>query len=178
MRNLPGKRNLSGIVLAVMAAGGMALPAAAAQSSTQPSAAHRSTAAAKATHPGGSTSGKKSTGSKSSSRKRSKKVKGQSAPAPDRISEIQEALARKGATDATPTGKWDDSTSEALKRFQSTNGLASTGKLDALTLQKLGLGSETAGLAAPKPPPNSVNRLRNNTSSAAEPTDSDAEPRN
>jgi len=35
-----------------------------------------------------------------------------------------------------------------------------TGKLDALTLEKLGLGSETAGVATPTPPPNAAaNRL-------------------
>lgn len=80
--------------------------------------------------------------------------------------------------DSAPTGKWDDSTADAVRKFQSSNGLNPTGKLDALTLQKLGLGSETAGLAAPTPPPNSVNRLRNTSSSPAEPQDPDAEPHN
>jgi len=86
------------------------------------------------------------------------------APTPERINEIQEALARKGAYTGTPTGKWDDSTADAMKHFQSANGLNPTGKLDALTLQKLGLGSETAGIAAPTPPPNSANRLMNTSS--------------
>jgi peptidoglycan hydrolase-like protein with peptidoglycan-binding domain len=60
----------------------------------------------------------------------------------------------------TPSGQWDDSTVDAMRKFQSANHLNPTGKLDAPTLQKLGLGSETAGIAAPTPPPNSTaNRL-------------------
>jgi len=39
-----------------------------------------------------------------------------------------------------------------MKKFQSANGLEPTGKIDALTLQKLGLGSEVAGKGAPMPP--------------------------
>jgi hypothetical protein len=47
-----------------------------------------------------------------------------------------------------------------MKKFQSSRGLTPTGKLDAPTLQKLGFGSETTGLAAPTPPPNATaNRL-------------------
>ena len=93
------------------------------------------------------------------------------APMPERISEIQEALARKGAFSGAPAGKWDDSTVAAMEKFQSSNGLNPTGKLDALTLEKLGLGSETAGLGAPTPPPNTANRLRSASSSLAEPRD-------
>ena len=59
---------------------------------------------------------------------------------------------------------------DAMKKFQSANGLNPSGKLDALTLQKLGLGSETAGLAAPTPPPNSANRLRNLSSLPSDPS--------
>ena len=171
MRFHGGKRKLSGVLLAALVAGSLTLPAVAAQTSAQASKTP-------STHKSSGASGKKSASAKSSSKKKSKKVKGQTAPTPDRISEIQEALAKKGALDGTPTGKWDDSTTDAVRKFQSSNGLNPTGKLDALTLQKLGLGSETAGLAAPTPPPNSVNRLRNTTSLPTEPADPDSEPRN
>jgi murein L,D-transpeptidase YcbB/YkuD len=100
------------------------------------------------------------TSSHRTSKKRVRKVKGQAAPTPERITEIQEALAKKGMLEGSPSGQWDDATSDAMKKFQSSNGLNPTGKLDALTLQKLGLGSETAGLAAPTPPPNASNRLK------------------
>ena len=72
------------------------------------------------------------------------------APTPERISEIQSALARGGYYKTDPTGKWDADTVDALQRFQSANGLDVTGKLDALTLQKLGLGSDVAGFRRPR----------------------------
>ena len=177
MRTLQGKRKLRGILFAAMAAGGLVLPAVAAQSSSAKSPSAHKSSGTKSTH-STSSSGKNSGGKKSSSSKKSRKVKGQAAPTPDRISEIQEALAKKGAFDGVPTGKWDDSTTSAVRKFQSSSGLNPSGKLDALTLQKLGLGSETAGLAAPTPPPNSVNRLRNTSSSPAEPAAPDPEPHN
>jgi hypothetical protein len=38
-----------------------------------------------------------------------------------------------------------------MKSFQDKSGLTPTGKIDALTLEKLGLGSNTAGKGAPVP---------------------------
>lgn len=73
------------------------------------------------------------------------------APTPDRISEIQSALTRGGYYKGDPNGKWDSDTVAAMQKFQSANGLDSTGKLDAPTLQKLGLGSDIAGVSAPRP---------------------------
>jgi peptidoglycan hydrolase-like protein with peptidoglycan-binding domain len=70
----------------------------------------------------------------------------------DRITEIQQALAKDGSYAETPSGKWDDSTVAAMKKFQDAHGLNPSGKLDAKTLQQLGLGSSTAGAAAPMPP--------------------------
>jgi peptidoglycan hydrolase-like protein with peptidoglycan-binding domain len=86
------------------------------------------------------------------SRHSSRRERGQKAPAPERISEIQQALAKDGSFSGKPSGKWDDSTVEAMKKFQAGHGLNPSGKLDAVTLQKLGLGSQTAGVAAPMPP--------------------------
>ena len=86
------------------------------------------------------------------SKRRAKRVRGQKAPTSERIAEIQQALAKDGRYTGTPNGKWDGSTVEALRRFQAAHSLNPTGRLDAPTLQKLGLGSETAGLAAPLPP--------------------------
>jgi peptidoglycan hydrolase-like protein with peptidoglycan-binding domain len=75
----------------------------------------------------------------------------QAAPTSDRIIEIQQALAREGFYGGDPNGKWDDATTAALRNFQIAKGLTPTGKLSALSLQKLGLGSETAGKGAPMP---------------------------
>jgi peptidoglycan hydrolase-like protein with peptidoglycan-binding domain len=179
-----------GLIFAAMAAGAWSLPALGARSSAQTSSTtpvhkkssgttgHSSTGSSttastkKATV---STTKKTATSAKGSHAKashKSKRVRGQEAPTPERINEIQEALASKGAFAGTPSGQWDDSTVDAMKKFQASHGLDPTGKLDALTLQKLGLGSQTAGLAAPTPPPNAVNRLRNVSSLPAEPDDS------
>jgi peptidoglycan hydrolase-like protein with peptidoglycan-binding domain len=82
----------------------------------------------------------------------SKRERGQKAPTALRVSEIQQALAKDGSFSGTPNGKWDDSTVNAMKKFQAAHGLNASGKLDAKTLQQLGLGSETAGIAPPTPP--------------------------
>ncbi len=91
-------------------------------------------------------------------RRRSRRQSYQKAPTPERISEIQSALARGGYYHADPNGKWDSNTVDALEKFQSANGLEPSGKLDALSLQKMGLGSDIAGVSAPKqlPPAGSV----------------------
>jgi peptidoglycan hydrolase-like protein with peptidoglycan-binding domain len=176
-----------GLIFAAMAAGTWSLFALAASASAQTAAAHKKSSSTTAHSASGSftaTSTKKATvsaskktatsakSSHSKASRKSKRVRGQEAPTPERINEIQEALASKGAFAGTPSGQWDDSTVDAMKKFQASHGLDPTGKLDALTLQKLGLGSQTAGLAAPTPPPNAVNRLRNTSSLPAEPDDS------
>ncbi len=166
MRKQLSKLTQAGLVLAAIATGAIIMPVAVAQTtgkknskSTKSSGAGHATS----THveaSGTKTSAKPTSGKTGKKSSRTKKVKGQAAPTPDRINEIQDALARKGAFDGTPTGKWDDSTVEAMKKFQTSNHLNATGRIDAPTLQKLGLGSETAGVAAPTPPPNSsANRL-------------------
>jgi peptidoglycan hydrolase-like protein with peptidoglycan-binding domain len=93
---------------------------------------------------------------KKASRKLSRWEKGQKVPGPDRITEIQQALAKDGSFSGTPNGKWDDTTVSAMRKFQDAHGLNPSGKLDAKTLQKLGLGSQTAGVAAPLPPTSSI----------------------
>jgi peptidoglycan hydrolase-like protein with peptidoglycan-binding domain len=87
-----------------------------------------------------------------STRKITRRERGQKAPAPERISEIQSALAKDGSFSGKPSGKWDSDTIDAMKKFQESHGLNPSGKLDAKTLQKLGLGSQTAGLAPPMAP--------------------------
>lgn len=83
--------------------------------------------------------------------KKKTKVKGQTVPTADRIREIQAALQKDGSYEGEPNGKWDDATTEALRKYQDKNGITPTGKIDAISLNKLGLGSETAGKGAPVP---------------------------
>jgi len=120
------------------------------------------------------TSGKSSARTSGKASRKSRKQPGQKAPTNDRISEIQTALARDGSFQGSPTGTWDDGTSAAMRKFQASHGLSPSGKLDAPTLQRLGLGSETAGIAAPTPPPGATSRL---TSSASTPSASADSPR-
>src|SRR5215472_4682089 len=124
--------------------------------------------------PSSSSSSSGSSAKKTSKKKTSKKHHSrhepiQKAPTADRISEIQSALARGGYYQGTPNGKWDTSTVDAMQKFQSANGLTPSGKLDALSLQKMGLGSDIAGVSAPKPLPVSSGTGSGNTSQGAAP---------
>jgi hypothetical protein len=91
----------------------------------------------------------------------------QKAPTPARISEIQGALGRGGYYQGEPNGRWDSNTVSALQKFQSDNGMNASGKLDAPSLQKLGLGSSTAGVDAPKPLSHTSPAPANTTSASA-----------
>jgi peptidoglycan hydrolase-like protein with peptidoglycan-binding domain len=135
---------------------GIATPMAAAQST----AAKRPSGSSSSTNSG--TGGK----TRKTSKKSKKKDRGQQAPASDRITEIQQALSKDGSYNGTPSGKWDDATVSAMKKFQSDHGLNPSGKLEARSLERLGLGSQTAGVGAPIIPPNSSSRL---SSAAAQP---------
>ncbi|MBZ5701286.1 MAG: peptidoglycan-binding protein [Acidobacteriia bacterium] len=129
------------VMLALLAAAVILAPAA--EGATAP----------RARKTGASARGVKAAAGKAKSGKRhGRRERGQKAPAPERIREIQEALAKDGSYSGTPNGKWDAATSEAMRRFQAAHGLTPTGKLEARSLQKLGLGSEVAGVAAPMPP--------------------------
>ena len=79
--------------------------------------------------------------------------RGQQRPSAERIREIQRALIRAGYLEGEPTSRWDAKTRAAMRRLQKESGLPVTGKLDARSLVKLGLGPETAGVAAPHPLP-------------------------
>jgi murein L,D-transpeptidase YcbB/YkuD len=135
--------------------------------------------AAKSSHPSfaktsGEPSGTSAKKGSSKTSKRSRKQPGQKAPTSDRVIEIQSALAKDGSFQGSPSGKWDDDTTAAMRKFQAAHGLNPSGKLDAPTLQRLGLGSQTAGVAAPTPPPGSFSRL---TSSNAAPPAIESAPR-
>jgi peptidoglycan hydrolase-like protein with peptidoglycan-binding domain len=84
-------------------------------------------------------------------RRRVRRIRGQSKPSSDRIAQIQTALASAGTYHGKVDGILGKNTSQAVMDFQSSHGLKPTGKLDARTLQKLGLGSQVAGLGAPVP---------------------------
>jgi hypothetical protein len=82
----------------------------------------------------------------------------QTAPTAERYREIQQALVAKGyLKPEEASGTWNQTSVDALKRFQSEQNIESTGKINSLSLIALGLGPkhETAAAkppAAPQPP--------------------------
>lgn len=135
-------RNATHLASSLLLAAGLGVFSGSLSASAQNSTARKSTRTS--TH-------KSSHGKRSSAKRSKRRERGQQAPTPDRISEIQEALAKDGSYTGTPSGRWDDSTQEALRKFQESHGLTPTGNLDAKSLQQLGLGSPIAGVAAPAP---------------------------
>jgi peptidoglycan hydrolase-like protein with peptidoglycan-binding domain len=59
---------------------------------------------------------------------------------PERVAEIQRALIQAGYLNEEPTGKWGESTRDAMRRYQADHGFPVTGLPEAKTLMKLGLG--------------------------------------
>ena len=150
-------RKATHLALTLLVAAGLGVCAASAKAQD---AAQKKTTPSK---PAGSTHRKKSSKRAAPSRRE----KGQKAPTPERISEIQQALSKDGSFGGKPNGKWDDSTIEAMRKFQEAHGLNATGKLDAKTLQQLGLGSGTAGVAAPMPPMSSSSSQKSSSAQTA-----------
>jgi hypothetical protein len=80
----------------------------------------------------------------------------QLSPSADRYREIQGALAAKGfLKPEDATGTWNQTSSDALKKFQTEQNLESSGKINSLSLIALGLGPrrDPAPTAPPKTPP-------------------------
>jgi peptidoglycan hydrolase-like protein with peptidoglycan-binding domain len=76
----------------------------------------------------------------------------QRTPTAERYKEIQEALASKGYLQSGgPNGVWDNSSVEALKKFQEDQNLEPSGKLDSLSLIALGLGPKHDQPPSPNP---------------------------
>lgn len=79
---------------------------------------------------------------------------GQMAPDSERYKAIQEALVKKGYLHAEPSGKWDEESTDALRRFQQDQNLEPSGKLNSLSIIALGLGPKydaSAGKAPVQP---------------------------
>ena len=100
------------------------------------------------------TTTRKKSGSKKTA---SKKTTGnwrtsQRTPSPDRYKEIQQALASKGyMPQGSPSGVWDASSVQALKKFQQDQSLEPSGKIDSLSLIALGLGPKRDTQPVPQP---------------------------
>lgn len=60
--------------------------------------------------------------------------------APERATEIQQALIKQGYLTGEPTGVWDSQTSAAMAKLQGDNGWQTRVTPDSRALIKLGLG--------------------------------------
>lgn len=87
---------------------------------------------------------RKSKYSKKASRKGQQKIDA------ERTHQIQEALIRQHYLTGEPTGKWDASTEDALRRFQADHGWQNKTVPDSRALIKLGLGPNHDHLLNPE----------------------------
>ena len=75
----------------------------------------------------------------------------QLAPTPERYKEIQDALVAKGYLRPEDSGGgWNQTSADALKRFQGEQNIEASGKINSLSLIALGLGPKH-DTPAPKP---------------------------
>ena len=64
----------------------------------------------------------------------------QTGPTAERYKQIQQALIDKGYMQGSATGDWEQDSVAALRKFQADQKLEVSGKINALTLIRLGLG--------------------------------------
>ncbi|HEX8811829.1 MAG TPA: peptidoglycan-binding domain-containing protein, partial [Terracidiphilus sp.] len=118
------------------------------------------------THQAGTTS---SNGNHAKSRRgstktasKSHKLHGQQAIAPERVTEIQQALIKEHYLSGPATGEWDATTIGAMQKFQSDQGWQTKLMPDSRALKKLGLGADYSnainakGSSFAAPPPAST----------------------
>jgi len=73
---------------------------------------------------------------------KSHKLHGQQSIATDRVTEIQEALAREHYLTAAPNGEWNAETEAAMQKYQADQGWQTKLMPDSRALKKLGLGPD------------------------------------
>jgi peptidoglycan hydrolase-like protein with peptidoglycan-binding domain len=136
------------LVLILLSSGAPAAAPGSDNKSSSSSSTTRSTTktppqAKKATVTAKAGSAKTNSSRRKSSRKRTPpRRRGQLKPDGERTREIQEKLISAGAMTGTPNEVWDSRRmEEAIRKFQSMNGINTTGKLDVKTLKALGLKS-------------------------------------
>jgi hypothetical protein len=84
------------------------------------------------------------------SRRMAWKYRGQQKPDGERTREIQEALVRQNYLHGTPSGVWDQTTRNAMARFQEDHGWQTKMVPDSRALIALGLGPSHDGLINPE----------------------------
>jgi Putative peptidoglycan binding domain len=116
---------------------------------TKPKSKHSQTSK---THSASSSSSSSKTHSKHSTKTAAKstpKSHGQRGIDEERTREIQSALIQQHYLTGEPTGAWDQSTKDALTKYQADNGWQTKLTPDSRALIKLGLGPDHKGLLNP-----------------------------
>jgi peptidoglycan hydrolase-like protein with peptidoglycan-binding domain len=67
--------------------------------------------------------------------------------APERATEIQQALIKNGYLSGEPTGVWDSQSASAMQKLQGDNGWQTKITPDSRALIKLGLGPQQSTIA-------------------------------
>jgi len=73
---------------------------------------------------------------------KARRPRGQQAIAPDRVTDIQQALIRVHYLSGEADGKWDERTKAAMQKYQAAQGWQTKLLPDARALKKLGLGPD------------------------------------
>ncbi len=81
-----------------------------------------------------------------SKKSRKSRPRGQQAIDSERARQIQQALVREHYMTGAPSGKWDDATQQALRRYQADQGWQSKSVPDSRALIRLGLGPDRGHL--------------------------------
>jgi hypothetical protein len=132
-----------------------------------------------------STKGKTPAAASKKRRKKSTQVRGQQKIDPQRAQEIQEALIREHYLSGQATGTWNETSEEAMRRYQADNGWQSKTVPDSRALIKLGLGPskdhllnpQSAMTTAPDPPKSESGAATSHAApAAAEPATPSAPP--
>lgn len=90
---------------------------------------------------------------------KAKRLHGQQAIEPARVTEIQQALVREHYLTSEPNGSWDSTTETAMRKYQADQGWQTRLMPDSRALKKLGLGpdystainAKNSSFAAPPP---------------------------
>lgn len=99
-------------------------------------------------------------------RKTKRRKRGQQAIDSGRATQIQQALVREHYLKATPSGTWDTSTQEAMRRYQADQGWQTKEVPDSRALIRLGLGPDQGHLLNPESAMTTAPQLPSGTAAA------------
>ena len=142
-----------------------------------PATSHRSTAT---THKSSSSSKSNKSSTRTVSRKgrhsKQNARRGQQKIDNSRTLQIQQALIRQHYMSGEPSGKWDASTEEALRKYQGDNGWQNKTVPDSRALIKLGLGPSHDHLLNPESAMTTSPEVRNPATTKPAPGPSESTP--